>query len=500
VKSGNQLKLPTMGSALDPAIRRQIPSLATPNQRVRFRRTPDVLDQRVALGILALRLLDPVATVTVLVFGAWWLGLDFTVVERVCAAVGVLLVIGLFRNVAEGQPWRRSGWRAMASALLGSWLMVAGTLVIVGAITGIDRLCSPTLTAVWLLVTPLLMLVYHSLVRILLLVYVRRRRRTAVAVAFSAYSLSLRRALQDADEVGVDFVGFFDDRGRARLDMPGSEVLLGTLTDAVDYVRRHRIDLVYITLPLRGDARIAALLDGLSDSTTSVFFVPDLDVVDLLQGRIDQIGGIPVLGIWETPYYGVNAIVKRVADIFMASLAVTLLAPVLLAIAVAVKLTSPGPILFKQRRYGFGGEEIIVYKFRTMTVCEDGAQVTQASRNDPRITPLGQVLRRLSLDELPQFVNVLQGRMSIVGPRPHAIAHNEHYRQLISGYMHRHKIKPGITGWAQVNGLRGETDTVDKMRARVAYDLEYLRNWSIWLDIRIVLRTARLIFQDANAY
>lgn len=500
MKSGNQLKLPTMGSAIDPAIRRQIPSLATPDQRVRFRRTPEVLDQRVALAILALRVMDPVATVAVLVFGAWWLGLDFTVVERVCAAVAALLVIGLFRNVAQGQPWRRSGWRAMASTLLGSWLMVAGALVIVGAVTGVDRLCSPTLTAFWLLLTPVLMLVYHSLVRGLLLVYVRRQRRTAVAVAFSAYSLALRRALQDADEVGVDFVGFFDDRGRARLDMPRSEVLLGTLTDAVDYVRRHKIDLVYITLPLRGDARISALLDGLSDSTTSVFFVPDLDVVDLLQGRIDQIGGIPVLGIWETPYYGVNAIVKRVADIIMATLAVTLLAPLLLAIAVAVKLSSPGPILFKQRRYGFGGEEIIVYKFRTMTVCEDGAQVTQASRNDPRITRLGQVLRRLSLDELPQFVNVLQGRMSIVGPRPHAIAHNEHYRQLISGYMHRHKIKPGITGWAQVNGLRGETDTVDKMRARVAYDLEYLRNWSIWLDIRIVLRTARLIFQDANAY
>ena len=177
-----------------------------------------------------------------------------------------------------------------------------------------------------------------------------------------------------------------------------------------------------------------------------------------------------------------------------------LLAPLMLAIAAAVKVSSPGPVLFSQRRYGFGGQEITVYKFRSMTVLEDGAQVTQATRHDQRITPVGRVLRRLSLDELPQFVNVLQGRMSIVGPRPHAVAHNEQYRQIISGYMHRHKIKPGITGWAQINGLRGETDTLDKMRARVEYDLEYVRNWSLWLDLRIVARTAGLVLRDANAY
>jgi len=178
----------------------------------------------------------------------------------------------------------------------------------------------------------------------------------------------------------------------------------------------------------------------------------------------------------------------------------TLIAPVLLAIAAAVKFTSPGPIIFKQRRYGLDGEEILVYKFRSMTVTEDGGVVTQAKKNDNRITPLGAFLRKTSLDELPQFINVLQGRMSIVGPRPHAVAHNELYRKLIKGYMVRHKVKPGITGWAQVNGYRGETDTLDKMQGRIDYDLDYLRNWSLRLDIHIILRTVRLVAKDQQAY
>ena len=177
-----------------------------------------------------------------------------------------------------------------------------------------------------------------------------------------------------------------------------------------------------------------------------------------------------------------------------------LLWPIMLLIAVAVKVTSPGPVLFRQRRYGLDGEEIIVLKFRTMTTTEDGDTVRQATKNDKRITPIGGFLRRTSLDELPQFINVLQGRMSIVGPRPHAKAHNEQYRRLIKGYMIRYKVRPGVTGWAQVNGYRGETDTLDKMKGRVACDLDYLRNWSLWLDCKIVLKTAAVVISDKNAY
>jgi putative colanic acid biosynthesis UDP-glucose lipid carrier transferase len=158
-------------------------------------------------------------------------------------------------------------------------------------------------------------------------------------------------------------------------------------------------------------------------------------------------------------------------------------------ISLGVKLSSPGPIIFKQRRYGLDGKEILVYKFRSMTVCDDGGNVVQATKQDRRITRLGAFLRKTSLDELPQFINVLQGRMSVVGPRPHAVAHNEMYRKLIKGYMVRHKVKPGITGWAQVNGLRGETDTLEKMQARIEHDIDYLRNWSPRLDVYIILKT-----------
>lgn len=488
-----------MVAAADQALDRR-PAARLPAGRVGIRQASDTLDQHVALAMLVLRALDPAASVAVLLVGSRWLGLDITVLERVAGVVSALLVFSIFSDVAYGQPWRRSGWGAMASAILGSWIMVVGALLVIGALTGLLREYTSGQLVLWLVGTPLAMLLYHSLARGLLLSHVRCHRRTAVAVAFAPHSVTLQRALQEADEGGVDFLGFFDDRHRERLQMPASEVLLGPLPEAADYVRRHGVDLVYVALPMRGDARVRALLDGLSDSTTSVYFVPDMHIVELLHGRIDQIGGVPVLGIWETPYYGTNALIKRLFDIVFASAALVLLGPLLLAIAVGVKASSPGPVLFKQRRYGFGGEEIIVYKFRSMTVCEDGPQITQATRDDQRITRLGRQLRRLSLDELPQFFNVLQGRMSVVGPRPHAVAHNEHYRQLISGYMHRHKVKPGITGWAQVNGLRGETGTLDRMRARVEYDLEYLRNWSLWLDIRIVLRTAGLVLRDANAY
>jgi len=210
--------------------------------------------------------------------------------------------------------------------------------------------------------------------------------------------------------------------------------------------------------------------------------------------------GVPVVGICETPFTGTNALVKRVSDIVLASAILVLISPILLAIAIGVRMSSPGPIVFKQRRNGLAGEEIIVYKFRSMRAQDNGPVVRQATKDDPRITPFGAFIRRTSLDELPQFVNVLQGRMSIVGPRPHAVAHNEEYRRLIKAYMVRHKVKPGITGWAQVNGHRGETDTIEKMQARVEYDLEYLRNWSLGLDLQIIVRTIRLVFFDRRAY
>jgi len=207
-----------------------------------------------------------------------------------------------------------------------------------------------------------------------------------------------------------------------------------------------------------------------------------------------------VVAVCETPFFGVNGMLKSISDFVLGTLILILISPLLLVLAAGVKLSSPGPVLFRQRRYGLDGRQITVYKFRTMVVLEDGEEIKQATRDDQRITPFGRFLRRTSLDELPQFINVVQGRMSIVGPRPHAVAHNETYRKLINGYMVRHKVKPGITGWAQVNGLRGETDTVDKMRQRIEYDLGYLRNWSLRLDLQIIAKTIFLVFRDGRAY
>jgi putative colanic acid biosynthesis UDP-glucose lipid carrier transferase len=246
--------------------------------------------------------------------------------------------------------------------------------------------------------------------------------------------------------------------------------------------------------------RIMGLLEGLRDTTTSIYFVPDIFIADLIQARMDGVGSIPVLAVCESPFYGVNGLIKRGSDIALASAILLLVSPLMALIACAVKLSSPGPVLFKQRRYGLDGRQIVVYKFRSMTVCEDGAHVPQARRDDPRVTPVGAILRKTSLDELPQFINVIQGRMSVVGPRPHAVAHNETYRKLIKGYMLRHKVKPGITGWAQVNGYRGETDTLGKMEKRVEYDLDYLRNWSLRLDLYIVFRTLFVVFGHKNAH
>ena len=267
-----------------------------------------------------------------------------------------------------------------------------------------------------------------------------------------------------------------------------------------EYCTDHSVREVYITLPLGSQPRIVELLEDLQDTTASLFFVPDVFGISIIQGRLQDTNGVPVVGICETPFTGTNELVKRLSDIVLASIILVLISPILLAVAIGVKLSSPGPIIFRQRRNGLDGGEIVVYKFRSMTSQDNGPVVRQATKGDARITRFGAFIRSTSLDELPQFINVLQGRMSIVGPRPHAVAHNEQYRQLIKAYMVRHKVKPGITGWAQVNGHRGETDTIEKMQARVEYDLEYLRNWSLGLDLQIIVRTIRLVLFDRHAY
>jgi putative colanic acid biosynthesis UDP-glucose lipid carrier transferase len=354
----------------------------------------------------------------------------------------------------------------------------------------------------WALLTPILQWLATWSGRTML----RRRARMpelrspAVVIGAGPLGVKVAAALRGAREEGRDFLGWFDDRTDERVSIETNHHVLGHLKDVATYIREHSVKEVYITLALGSQPRIIELLESLQGTTASIFYVPDVFGISIIQGRLQDMNGVPVVGILETPFTGTNELVKRISDIVLASLILVLISPLLLAIAIGVKLSSPGPVIFRQRRNGLDGGEITVYKFRSMRTMDNGSVVAQATRDDPRITPFGAFLRRTSLDELPQFFNVLQGHMSIVGPRPHAVAHNELYREMIKAYMVRHKVKPGITGWAQVNGLRGETETVEKMKARVEYDLEYLRNWSLTLDLQIVVRTLRLMLFDRNAY
>ncbi len=303
--------------------------------------------------------------------------------------------------------------------------------------------------------------------------------------------VQVARRILTTPHLGIRLLGFFDDRMPERTERITSDFgeAVGGFDDVVEGAKKGEIDLVYIALPLKAEYRINELLRKLADTTASVYLVPDFFVFDLLRGGWSALGDLPVVSIFETPFYGVDGWVKRMEDIVLGTFFLLVGSPLMIGIAIAIKLTSKGPVFFKQRRYGLKGDVIEVYKFRTMTVLEDGAKVTQAKKDDDRITKVGRVLRRTSLDEVPQLIHVVTGSMSLVGPRPHAVAHNELYRKKISGYMLRHKVKPGLTGWAQVNGWRGETDELWKMEKRIEHDLEYIRRWGLWFDLKIVSLT-----------
>ena len=389
-----------------------------------------------------------------------------------------------------------------ATEIVTSWAITLAVLALCGYATNSLHFFDPRVLVIWALVTPALQWLTVLAGRTLL----RRRaklpsrRQRAIVVGAGALGAKVALALRESREEGHDFAGWFDDRSDARVTAEAAPAMLGNLKDVGPYVRANGVKEVYITLPLGSQPRILDLLKNVQGTTASVFFVPDVFGISIIQGRLQDMNGVPVVGICETPFTGTNELLKRVSDVVLASLILLILLPLLLPIALGVKLSSPGPVIFKQRRNGLDGEEIWIYKFRSMTTQDNGHTMAQATKHDARVTPFGAFLRRTSLDELPQFFNVLQGRMSVVGPRPHAVAHNEMYRKLISAYMVRHKVKPGITGWAQVNGLRGETDTTEKMAARVEFDLEYLRNWSLGLDLQIIVRTVRVAFFDRNAY
>ncbi|WP_407897037.1 undecaprenyl-phosphate glucose phosphotransferase [Ferrigenium sp. UT5] len=444
------------------------------------------------------RLVDALVIVLLL----WLVTIGYGVTPILHYKLAALISISSFLLFAEWhalyKSWRIDSLWHEARTIFVIWLLTCGILLAVIFLSKSAIQFSRVAVSLWGLGTPFMLVGVRVIIRYVIRHFRKKgfNTRSVAIVGGGRHAAKLIETITNSPWMGLRVEGVYDNAEATLSGLAGA----GDVDALLAKVRAKQIDHLYLTYPMREEAKIRALLEQLADSTVAVSIVPDFFASDLLQSRWSSVGDIPLVNVFESPIYGMGLFVKRMEDVVLGSLILVLIAPVLLLIAVAVRVTSPGPVLFKQRRYGLNGQVIEVWKFRSMSVQEDGPDVPQATRNDPRVTPLGAFLRRNSLDELPQFFNVLQGTMSIVGPRPHAVAHNEAYRNRIHGYMLRHKVKPGITGWAQVNGWRGETDTCQKMEMRVRYDLEYINNWSLWFDLKIILLTLRCGIRGQGAY
>lgn len=446
------------------------------------------------------RVLDPFITWGLLVLIVWLYDQIFTGYYLVLMIITFFVSSYVYEQTSIYRSWRNGKLLEYIRDTLTGWGGVIAILLLLNYAANFSRHFSEQVIYTWFIVTPIALLISHIAVRVIAdSMRKKGSLRSAVVVGANETSLKLINRVAEFPYLLIDIRGYFDERNINRIsNWTGTR--LGGISDVASYARKHNIEMIFISLPMSAQPRIREIIDDLHDTTASVYFLPDIYVYDLMQARFNSVGGIPVVAACESPYSGVDSVVKNASDFVLALIILILLSPLMLCIALAVVLTSPGPAIFSQRRYGLNGEEITVYKFRSMTVSEDGPNVVQAQKNDARVTKVGAFLRRTSLDELPQFFNVLQGRMSIVGPRPHAVAHNELYRKLIKGYMLRHKVRPGITGWAQINGMRGETEVLEKMQGRIDHDLYYMQNWSIWFDLWIILRTVWVVLKRDNAY
>ena len=445
-------------------------------------------------------ILDPTIIWGMLLLLVWVFGETFTSHYLVLIIIIFFVSSYIYGQTSLYQNWRRGNLLAYIRDTLVGWIFIVAILGFLGHATQFSEYFSRKVILVWVIVTPLALIISHLIVKgIISIRHSRGELRSSVIVGANTISQELLSYISKRPLLLIKNLGYFDDRQTSRVS-GNFGPYLGKTKDMIPYIQDKNIDMIFISLPMTSQPRIQKLVEQFSDTTTSIYFLPDMYIFDLLQAQVDYIGDMPIVSLGESPYTGIDGVIKISSDYIFATLILILLSPLMLCIALAVKLSSPGPVIFKQSRYGYNGKEIIVYKFRSMIVTENGDNIVQAKRNDQRVTKIGAFLRRTSLDELPQFINVLQGRMSVVGPRPHAVAHNEAYRKLIRGYMMRHKTKPGITGWAQVNGWRGETDVLEKMEKRVEHDLYYLNNWSLWFDIWIIMRTVWTVLNRKNAY
>jgi putative colanic acid biosynthesis UDP-glucose lipid carrier transferase len=429
----------------------------------------------------------------------------------IMVALIVYSSIGSMDNMYR--PWHGELVIPKYSPVRTAWSVTVFTLLGAGYFSNTFGYYSQTAITIWIFSTPVALLGWRSIARSAFIRIVKKPeyQKKAVVWGRGATAEQLVRTITESPHLGLKLIDHvvISERDTDRRACDDSAMVTTARTDdqqdsifedLVIRAKRCDFNILYIARQGFSSERLADFVERLADTAVSVYLVPDFSSIDLFQGHWSSLEGIPLISVFDTPFLGVDGLLKRIADIILSILILTIVGIPMLLIALLIGLTSGRPILFRQDRYGIGGQRITVLKFRTMSVCENGADIVQARPNDPRVTRLGRFLRRTSLDELPQFLNALSGEMSIVGPRPHAVSHNEFYRRSIRGYMLRHKVKPGITGWAQVNGWRGETDDLYKMEKRIEYDLWYIRNWSLWLDIHIIFLTIFLMFKGKNAY
>ena len=420
------------------------------------------------------------------------LGTTAVIAFYICTELG-----GLYR------VWRGAPLPDECRVVVKCWLWTIPFLLLLGYAAKVSAVYSRLIVLFWFVATPLLLCLWRLILRRLLMALRAegRNSRSAAIVGTGDLARRVAGAVLASPGSGLRLLGCYDDEAPRGSDPvgAGATAVQGTVADLLARARAGEVDHVYLALPVSQEERIVRITRDLADTPARLYLVPDFMFLDLLHARWTSLHSLPVISVYDGALTGGQHMVKRIEDVVLGSLFLVAAALPLLAIALAIRLTTRGPVLFRQHRYGIDGRPITVWKFRTMTVAEDGADVVQARPGDARVTPIGRFLRRFSLDELPQLFNVLAGHMSLVGPRPHAVAHNEQYRRLIHGYMLRHRVKPGVTGLAQVNGCRGETDTVEKMQRRIDYDLEYLRTWSLMLDLRILARTVAVVLRGTAA-
>ncbi len=420
-------------------------------------------------------------------------------------AIGALLATAVLSFFNIYSSVRGQGFWGHIFRLMQALLLLAVLLACTAFITKTGELFSRAWFFLWILLSITILISFRFSLLILLRLMRKQgwNERRVVVIGLGELGTQLVETVQQALWTGFRIVTIFDGHPEGKPSTLCGIPVVKTPADLSEYLRSQpqEIDEVWLALPLRAEEAVKKILHELRHHTLAVRLVLDVFGLGLLKHSITQMDRFSMLDLSASPMVGMNRLIKAIEDRVLAVIILTLISPLFLLIALAVKCSSKGPIFFKQLRHGWDGRVIKVYKFRTMYEHQEQQdQVTQASHNDQRVTPLGRILRRTSLDELPQFINVLQGRMSIVGPRPHALQHNELYKDSINAYMQRHKMKPGITGWAQINGWRGETETLEKMKKRVEFDLYYIENWSPLFDLRIIFLTFFRGFIGRNAY